>query len=78
MRGDANGGHGGEDGAARKKASVFGLFKAVAWSFFGVRRRADLESDIAQLNPVALIVVGVVCAAIFIGVLLVIVHFVVG
>jgi hypothetical protein len=66
-----------EGDGAKKKAGVLQLFKAVAWSFFGVRKRADLEADVAQLHPLALIATAVVCAAIFIGVLLLIVHLVV-
>ncbi|WP_244848805.1 DUF2970 domain-containing protein [Caballeronia sp. SL2Y3] len=53
------------------------LVKAVFWSFFGVRRRADLENDAAQLNPLHLIAAGVIGAALFIVVLLVIVRAVV-
>jgi hypothetical protein len=48
---------------------------AVLWSFFGVRRKSD--HDAARLNPVAVIVAGVVAAAIFVVVLLLIVRSVV-
>lgn len=64
-------------GGARKKASFLRLVTAVLWSFFGVRKRRDLEAD-AQLNPLHLIVAGLIGAALFVGVLLVIVHWVVG
>jgi Protein of unknown function (DUF2970) len=53
------------------------LLKAVFWSFFGVRRRSDLESD-ASLNPLHLIAAGVIGAVLFIVVLLVVVRAVVG
>ncbi|WP_322011070.1 DUF2970 domain-containing protein [Paraburkholderia sp. J12] len=62
----------------KKKSGVLQLFKAVAWSFFGVRKRADLEADAAQLHPVALIAAALIGAALFIGVLLLVVHLVVG
>lgn len=65
-------------GKPAQKTSILKLLKAVFWSFFGVRRRADLESDAAQLNPLHLIVAAVVGAALFIGVLLVVVRAVVG
>jgi hypothetical protein len=58
------------------KGGMLKLMKAVFWSFFGVRRRADLESD-AQMNPLLLIAAGVIGAALFIVVLLLIVHAVV-
>ncbi|SAL13885.1 DUF2970 domain-containing protein [Caballeronia humi] len=61
-----------------QKTSILKLLKAVFWSFFGVRRRADLESDAAQLNPLHLIVAAVIGAALFIGVLLLVVRAVVG
>lgn len=58
------------------KNSFLRLLKAVFWSFFGVRRRRDLESD-ASLNPLHLIAAGVIGAALFIVVLLVVVRAVV-
>ena len=58
------------------KNNFLRLLKAVFWSFFGVRRRRDLESD-ASLNPLHLIAAGVIGAALFIVVLLVVVRAVV-
>ncbi|MDR5853467.1 DUF2970 domain-containing protein [Caballeronia sp. LZ062] len=65
------------NGQAQKSGGFLRLVKAVFWSFFGVRRRADLENDAAQLNPLHLIAAGVIGAALFIVVLLVIVRAVV-
>jgi hypothetical protein len=69
---------GNEEGGAPKGTSFLKLIKAVFWSFFGVRRRADLESDAAQLNPLHLIAAGVLGAVVFIVVLLLVVKAVVG
>ncbi|MFX1671185.1 DUF2970 domain-containing protein [Paraburkholderia sp. A2WS-5] len=78
-RKEERGGASQEAGAAKqKKSGLLQLAKAVGWSFFGIRRRADLESDAAQLHPLALIAAGIIGAAIFIVVLLLIVHAVVG
>ena len=44
-------------------------FKAVFWSFFGVRRRSDYESDSQKLSPQAVIAAGLVSAALFVLVL---------
>ena len=44
-------------------------FKAVFWSFFGVRRREDYESDTRKLKPQHVIAAGVVSAAAFVLVL---------
>lgn len=62
----------------KRKASLGQTARAVLWSFFGVRKRADYEADAAQLNPLHVIVVGIVAAALFVAVLLTIVNWVVG
>nr|WP_198983933.1 DUF2970 domain-containing protein [Herbaspirillum sp. ASV7] len=51
--------------------------KAVFWSFFGVRKRRDYESDAARLNPVHVIIAGVIGALVFVAILVVIVKVVV-
>jgi hypothetical protein len=53
-------------------------FKAVAWSFFGVRKGSEHEKDIEQLNPVHVIVAGVITAALFVGGIVMLVKWVVG
>jgi hypothetical protein len=63
--------------AARRKASFGATMKAVFWSFFGVRRKSDYDKDAAQLNPVHVIIAGVLGALIFIAVLVIIVKAVV-
>jgi hypothetical protein len=64
--------------ATQRKASFGATVKAVFWSFFGVRKRRDYESDAAQLNPVHVIIAGLIGALIFIATLIVIVKSVVG
>lgn len=44
-------------------------FKAVFWSFFGVRKRADYEADTHRLKPQHVIAAGLVSAAVFVGIL---------
>ena len=51
-------------------------FKAVFWSFFGVRKRADYESDTKRLKPRHLIAAGLVSALVFVLVLFMIVKLV--
>jgi hypothetical protein len=53
-------------------------FKTVAWSFFGVRKASEHEKDINQLNPVHVIVAGVIAAALFVGGIVMLVKWVVG
>lgn len=62
---------------ARRRASFAQTARAVFWSFFGVRKRAHYEQDAAQLNPVHVIVMGILGAALFIAALLAIIKFVV-
>ncbi len=63
--------------ATGRKASFGATMKAVFWSFFGIRKRSDYEKDAAQLNPIHLIIAGVLGALIFIGVLVTVVKLVV-
>ncbi|MEW6763599.1 MAG: DUF2970 domain-containing protein [Pseudomonadota bacterium] len=49
--------------------------KAVFWSFFGVRKRSDYEKDAANLNPVHVIIAGLIGAVIFIGLIMLAVRF---
>jgi O-antigen/teichoic acid export membrane protein len=44
-------------------------FKAVFWSFFGVRRKSEYEADTKRLTPQAVIAAGLICALAFVLVL---------
>lgn len=60
-----------------RKASLGQTARAVIWSFLGIRRRADYAKDLAQLNPVHLVVAGVVGAALFVLMLVLLVRWVI-
>ena len=62
--------------ATRRKVRLGQTIGAVLWSFFGVRRSANHEADAAELNPLHVIAVGVVAAAIFVLGLIGLVHFI--
>jgi hypothetical protein len=62
---------------APKKAGAVQVAKAVFWSFFGIRRRAEHEADLVRLTPVQVIVAGLIGAALFVATLLLIVRFVI-
>ena len=66
-----------QEQVTQRKMSFGATMKAVFWSFFGVRKRQDYEKDAAQLNPVHVIIAGLIGAALFIGVLIFIVRMVV-
>ena len=64
--------------AVARKGSFLQTMKAVAWSFFGVRKSAEYEKDVSQLNPVHVIIAGIIGAALFIAVLVALVTWVIG
>lgn len=63
--------------AVGRKASIAQTMSAVAWSFFGVRRGRDHENDMAKLNPVHVIIAGLLGAALFVLVLVLVVRWVI-
>ena len=65
------------DGGGAGKSSFGQSMKAVFWAFFGVRKRRDLESDAAQLNPLHVVAAALIGAAIFIAILILVVRAVV-
>jgi hypothetical protein len=62
--------------ATQRKASFLETMRAVAWSFFGVRKSKDYERDVQRLNPVHLVIAGVIGAALFVIVLVLLVNWV--
>ena len=59
----------------QRKATFWATMKAVFWSFFGIRKRADYEKDSASLNPVHVIIAALIGVALFIGLLVTLVRF---
>jgi hypothetical protein len=49
---------------------MMGAFRAVFWSFLGVRRGKDYDSDARKLRPKDVIIAGIVSAAVFVLLLL--------
>jgi hypothetical protein len=64
-------------GAVRRKPSFLRTFRAVFWSFFGVRKSRDLEKDASELNPVHVVIAAVVAAALFVAALIALVTWVI-
>ena len=52
--------------ATYRPGSFRQTLSAVLWSFFGVRRSANHEADMNRLNPVHVVVVGVLMATLFV------------
>ena len=60
-----------------RQGSLLRTVKAVLWSFIGLRSRAEFNKDLAQLNPIHLIAVGLVLAIVFVLGLVALVNWVV-
>jgi Protein of unknown function (DUF2970) len=64
--------------ASQRKGSFLQTLQAIAWAFFGVRKSSDYENDVAKLNPVHVIIAGVLAAILFILLLIALVNWVIG
>jgi hypothetical protein len=67
-----------EPSPTARKIAFGPTVRAVAWSFFGIRRSKDLEQDAKNLNPIHVVIAAVLGAALFVAVLVLLVHWVVG
>lgn len=67
-----------EKPATARKANFGQTFRAVAWSFMGIRKSADHEQDVKKLNPIHVVIAAVIGAAVFVAFLVLLVHFVIG
>ena len=61
--------------APQPRASLLRTVRAVAWSVLGLRRGSGLEQD-ARLNPVHVMVVGLVAVFVFVLALAALVHWI--
>ncbi len=67
----------GPDKPLQRRANLGQTLSAVAWSFFGVRRGADHERDMARLNPVHVVIAGLLGAGLFVLMLVLLVRWVI-
>ena len=61
----------------QRPAAWWQTASAVAWSFFGVRRARDHAADVQRLNPVHVVVAGLLGAALFVAALVLLVRWVI-
>lgn len=61
---------------ARRKLNFFQTLKAIAWAMLGVRKGTGYQEDIAKLNPVHLVIAGLLFGVLFVTSLLTIVGWV--
>ena len=63
--------------AIRRPASLLQTMRAVAWSFLGIRRASGLADDAQKLSPLHVVIGGVLGAAVFVALILLLVRWVV-
>lgn len=61
-----------------REGSWLATINAVLWGFLGVRRKTDYQADIAKLNPLHIVAVGIVMTFLFVIGLIVLVNWVAG
>ncbi|MEY3380333.1 MAG: DUF2970 domain-containing protein [Hylemonella sp.] len=61
----------------RASTTFFQTVRAVAWSFLGVRKKSELDADMARLNIFHILAVGFVGAILFVLTLIALVHWIV-
>ena len=62
---------------AQRPATLLQTMRTVAWSFLGIRRSSGHAQDVRRLNPVHVVVGGLVGAAVFVAAIVVLVRWVV-
>lgn len=68
---------GGEQAALARKGSIWRTVKAVAWSFIGLRKGSEYQQDVEKLNPLHIVLVGLVAVFLLVLALIAVVKWVV-
>ncbi len=63
--------------AVARKGSFWQTVKAVSWSFLGIRQSSAYAHDVQKLNPLHVIVVGILAAILFVLAIVALVQWVV-
>ena len=63
------------EGQAAQKAGPLQVFRAVLWSFIGIRKGSGYADDAAKIRPLQAIIAGLIVAALFVASLVVLVRF---
>ena len=59
---------------SRRKLNFFQTLKAISWAMFGVRKGSGYKEDMAKLNPVHVVLAGLLAGFIFVVGLIMIVR----
>ena len=65
------------DPPPRRSAGPLQIASAVFWGFFGVRKQRKLEQDVTTIKPQHIVIAGIIGAALFVLLLIVIVRLIV-
>lgn len=61
--------------SSQRKLNFFQTLKAISWAMFGVRKGAGYQEDMSKLNPVHLVIAGLLCGVLFVAGLVMVVRF---
>ena len=56
-------------GASERKLNFFQTLKAIMWGALGIRKGAGYSQDAAKLNPVHVIIAGLIAVIVFVALL---------
>jgi len=59
---------------SQRKLNFFQTLKAISWAMFGVRKGSGYQEDMSKLNPVHLIIAGLLCGVMFVAGLVLVVR----
>ncbi len=60
--------------SSQRKLNFFQTLKAIAWAMFGVRKGSGYQEDVSKLNPVHLVIAGLLCGVLFVAGLVMVVR----
>jgi hypothetical protein len=52
---------------SQRKLNFFQTLKAIAWAMFGVRNGSGYQEDMSKLNPVHLVIAGLLFGVLFVA-----------
>lgn len=55
-----------EEPGIQRKLNFFQTLRAVLWAMFGVRRGSGWKEDVSKLNPVYVILIGIMFGIVFV------------
>jgi amino acid transporter len=56
---------------------IWNTVKAVLWAFLGIRKASEYQKDVTNLNPIGVIITGILMAVVFVFALIALVNFIV-